>query len=106
MVQREHSISGSDAASGAPKYQQCPSTSRMASLPTLGVGLLCTTVAAPDDSGSRCPALLEGIDMMDVHTACVSYPRSLSGEHERAEIPAPVFESRADKDLSDTFTNP
>lgn len=32
--------------------------------------LLCTTVAATDDSGSRCPALLEGIDMIDAHTPC------------------------------------
>lgn len=32
--------------------------------------LLCTTVAATDDSGSRCPALLEGIDVIDVHTTC------------------------------------
>lgn len=32
--------------------------------------LLCTTVAATADSGSRCPALLEGTDVIDVHTTC------------------------------------
>lgn len=43
----------------------------MASWPTLGSAqLLRTTVAATHDSGSRCPALLEGIDMIDAHTAC------------------------------------
>lgn len=68
----KHSAHGSDGASRAPNYQHCPITSRMASWPTSwgSAQLLCTTVAATADSGSRCPACWRATDVIDVHTTC------------------------------------
>ncbi|KAJ8796381.1 hypothetical protein J1605_017936 [Eschrichtius robustus] len=47
--------------------EQCPVTSRMASLPTLGVG---TIALHSDDSGSWYPALVVCISVIHVDTAC------------------------------------
>lgn len=54
-------------ASHGPDCQQCPVTSRMASLPTLGVG---TVALHNDDSGSWYPALVVCISVIHVDTTC------------------------------------